>query len=52
MKNNYRTAVIIFIILFIILIPLAASPIGLISAISGLIFSIISLWIDIKNIEK
>lgn len=52
MKNNYRTAIIIFIILFIILIPLAASPIGLISAISGLICSIISLWIDIKNIEK
>lgn len=52
MKNNYRTAVIIFIILFIILIPLAASPVGLISAISGLICSIISLWIDIKNIEK
>lgn len=52
MKNNYRTAVIIFIILFIILIPLATSPTGLISAISGLICSIISLWIDIKNIEK
>lgn len=49
MKNNYRTAVIIFMILFIILIPLSASPVGLISAISGLVCSIISLWIDKKE---
>ena len=50
--KSYKTVSMIFMVLFIILIPLAASPIGLISAISGLICSIISLWIDIKNIEK
>lgn len=49
--KSYKTIMIIFVILFIILIPLATSPIGLISAISGLICSIISLWID-KNEKK
>ena len=49
--KSYKTIMIIFVILFIILILLAASPIGLISAISGLICSIISLWID-KNEKK
>lgn len=49
--KSYKTIMIIFVILFIILIPLAASPVGLISAISGLVCSIISLWID-KNEKK